>query len=618
MAKRKVAGEPSRQSQARPRAEQEQAPPFWLEVAIPLAIFVLAFGLRLSYLFQIEATPFFYDLASDARSYDEWAQRIAAKDWWGHGVFYQAPLYPYFLGLLQFFFGHDLWLIRVVQMILGSFSCVLLYWAGEAFFSRGVGIASGVILSLYAPAIFFQGLIQKTVLDLFLIALFLWLLGRMRPETHWSQWAALGAVLALLALTRENALIWLFVIPPWIWFHFTGDQRQARLEWIFIFLAALALVLFPVGLRNWSVGGEFTLTTAQMGANFYIGNNPSADGTYMPLRPGHGDPHFERQDATELAEQALGRPLTAREVSNYWLGRSWDYISSQPLDWLRLMVRKWFIVWNVRELEDAEDFYLYQKWSWLLRWLGWSSHFGVLAPLAAMGVMLTWRQWRRLWLLYGLLMTLAFSVALFYVFGRYRFPMVPLLALFAGAGFVAGFAVLRERRIFRGFLCATVLLMSSLAVHWRVIGRPGPSVAGYSNLGTTLAKQGRVNEAIESYHEALRMEPSFTVAHYNLGNLLARQGKFDEAARYYEEALKIDPDFAEAHNNLGDVLAKRGELDGAIHHFRKALALNPGRSEILFNLSNTLVRKGQKEEAAKYRQEALRVMKSGDGGGMTR
>ena len=99
------------------------------------------------------------------------------------------------------------------------------------------------------------------------------------------------------------------------------------------------------------------------------------------------------------------------------------------------------ILWNVREVEDADDFYLYQRWSWLLRILGWLNHFGMLAPLAAMGVVMTWRQWRQLWLLYFLLGTLAFSVALFYVFARYRLPLVPLLAIFAGAGLVEGFTL---------------------------------------------------------------------------------------------------------------------------------------------------------------------------------
>src|SRR5512147_587828 len=74
---------------------------FWVT-----AIFVVAWVLRLGYLVQIDAIPLFYHLAGDGRTYDEWAQRIAGGDWLGTGVFYQAPLYPYFLGILELIFGH--------------------------------------------------------------------------------------------------------------------------------------------------------------------------------------------------------------------------------------------------------------------------------------------------------------------------------------------------------------------------------------------------------------------------------------------------------------------------------------------------------------------------------
>ncbi len=45
--------------------------------------------------------PLFYHLTGDARSYDEWAQQIASGNWLGRKVYYDAPLYPYFLGFLQ-------------------------------------------------------------------------------------------------------------------------------------------------------------------------------------------------------------------------------------------------------------------------------------------------------------------------------------------------------------------------------------------------------------------------------------------------------------------------------------------------------------------------------------
>jgi hypothetical protein len=168
-----------------------------------------------------------------------------------------------------------------------------------------------------------------------------------------------------------------------------------------------------VGLRNFVAGGEFKLTTAQFGPNFFIGNNTAADGTYGSVRKIIGEAQLEGSDAKRLAERVQGRTLTPGEVSDYWFKRSTDYIRAQPGHWLGLLGKKWLMVWNAREVEDSDDFYIYRQWSWLLNFLGWFANFGVLAPLAAAGVWFTRAQWRRLWLLYAMILTLAASVALF-------------------------------------------------------------------------------------------------------------------------------------------------------------------------------------------------------------
>ena len=236
------------------------------------------------------------------------------------------------------------------------------------------------------------------------------------------------------------------VVPLWIALQFRSEYAAARLRWGALFLAGLFLILLPVGLRNFTVGGEFKLTTSQFGPNLFIGNNPAADGTYGSVRKLIGEAQLEGSDAKRLAERATGRNLSAGEVSDYWLGKSLDYIWSYPVDWLSLMGKKWLMVWNVREVEDSDDFYIYRQWSWLLNSLGCLGNFGVLAPLAAAGLWLTRAQRRRLWLLYAMILTLAASVALFYVFGRYRYPLVPMLALFAGAGLAQFVSLFRQER----------------------------------------------------------------------------------------------------------------------------------------------------------------------------
>ncbi len=97
------------------------------------------------------------------------------------------------------------------------------------------------------------------------------------------------------------------------------------------------------------------------------------------------------------------------------------------------MARKLALTFNALELADTESQEVYAEWAWLLRIMG-PFDFGLLLGLAALGAALTARSWRRLWLLYVLAATYALSVALFYVFARYRFPLVPVLMLLAAGG----------------------------------------------------------------------------------------------------------------------------------------------------------------------------------------
>ena len=117
--------------------------------------------------------PFFYHPVGDAASYWGWAGRIVGGDWLGTETFYQAPAYPYFLALVRMAVGDDLWHVRVVQIALGAVSCGLLALAGRWFISQGAGLWAGLIVALYGPAIFFDGLIQKAALSLFLISVLL-------------------------------------------------------------------------------------------------------------------------------------------------------------------------------------------------------------------------------------------------------------------------------------------------------------------------------------------------------------------------------------------------------------------------------------------------------------
>ena len=144
-----------------------QRPPLGAWVAIG----TLALAVRFFYLWEIHDAPGFTRLVGDGVVYDDWARALAAGDWLGQGIFYQAPLYPYFLGVLYAVFGHDLLAVRIVQCILGALACALLGAAGSRLFCHTIGVFSGILLAVYPTAFFADGLIQKSSLDIFFVAI---------------------------------------------------------------------------------------------------------------------------------------------------------------------------------------------------------------------------------------------------------------------------------------------------------------------------------------------------------------------------------------------------------------------------------------------------------------
>ena len=597
-----------KQRQGKNLSERNPSKPLVFTTVLFILILAVAFVVRAVYLWQVRQAPEFSLLVGDAVTYDAWAGRIADGDWLGKGVFYQAPLYPYFLGILYALFGRDLWVVRLIQAAIGAGSCLLLARAGRSFFSRtSTGLLAGALLAIYPTAIFFDGSIQKSVLDLFFVCALLAVLGKISERSQRRWWLAAGLLLGLLALTRENALLFLPIVLAWLFVTWRGELWKTRLKWAGLFLLGLAAVLLPVGFRNLAVGGEFHLTTAQFGPNFYIGNSKTATGLYEPLLTGRGQAMFERDDATILAEQASGRKLAPSEVSNFWTVKAVDEIRADGFRWVRLVFRKWLLVWNISEVGDSDDQYTYGDWSPLLQGLNPLLHFGLLCPLAALGICLTWKRRSRVWLLYAMILGYAASVALFYVFSRYRFPLVPILILFAAAGLTFLRDALREARWRAlGAGVATAIVAVAVCNH-AMVSEASIRTGTHISFGNAFLMQGAHEDAIGQYEQALELTPNDTSVPVNLATALLRAGRFEEAIGPFEQALRIDPEDAQAHYNLGVSLVKTGQPEAARGHFEEAVRLDPNHAEAHLILGSVLFDQGKVPEAVGQWEQALRI-----------
>lgn len=72
--------------------------------------------------------------------------------------------------------------------------------------------------------------------------------------------------------------------------------------------------------------------------------------------------------------------------------------------------------------------------------------------------------------------------------------------------------------------------------------------------------QGKCDDAIKCYDEAINLDSNYTKAWSGKGTALAMQGKYDEAIEYLDEAINLDPNSAPVYKFKGTVLLYSGEL----------------------------------------------------------
>jgi tetratricopeptide (TPR) repeat protein len=129
----------------------------------------------------------------------------------------------------------------------------------------------------------------------------------------------------------------------------------------------------------------------------------------------------------------------------------------------------------------------------------------------------------------------------------------------------------------------------------------------HNNLGLTVLRSGKPEEAIEEYRKALHYKPDYAEAHNNLGNAYLDKGRITEATSEFSKAAQCNPHYAEAYANLGNALVKSGRIDEAIAKFELALKIQPDLTLVRYNLGNAFLQKRQFGEAIGHYQEALKA-----------
>ncbi|MEE3259578.1 MAG: glycosyltransferase family 39 protein, partial [Candidatus Latescibacterota bacterium] len=174
-----------------------------------MAILALALVVRLAYLYLAVDTPLFDVLLIDSEFYDRRARSIAGGDWLGDTPFFMNPFYPYFLAVIYSLFGYEYWVVGLVQAVVGTGSCYLMYLLGSQLWRERDGLVAAGLTAVYGPYVFYDGaLLTAAPITLLNLASLYFLLQSTNGSRRWL-WAG-GIAMGFSATARPMVL--LFVV----------------------------------------------------------------------------------------------------------------------------------------------------------------------------------------------------------------------------------------------------------------------------------------------------------------------------------------------------------------------------------------------------------------------
>lgn len=414
-------------------------------------IVVLAFALRLALVIAVQPDPTDPRRFDDTVYYDASAQALAD----GHGYAIPRlavdvdpsraatgsdekvlvatarwpPGYPLILAGIYFFFGHTLMLARLLNVVLGTATVLLVYLLGCRLADRRVGLLGAFLFALYPSHILFSTLLLTEVLFTFLLVaiLLLALAWGERGRPAWWRLFALGVIIGLAAMVRGEAILLPLAVALAYGMIWRSPWRATASAALMV--AGLALVFIPWTVRNAIQLDSPIIGTTGAGGALIQAHHPVADG-----KP---DLYVEARSQAELAH--IPYPEREVELYNNYVEDSLRYMREHPGREVQLIgLRFWAmfdrddsgVVWLRLQppviTEGAAD---------VLTVLS-QTHYLIVTLLAAASapLWLSLRHPTKAMLMVVAAYYIALHVVLFVGEARYHVPLMPLIALWAAAG----------------------------------------------------------------------------------------------------------------------------------------------------------------------------------------
>ncbi|MBI4481611.1 MAG: tetratricopeptide repeat protein [Acidobacteria bacterium] len=119
-------------------------------------------------------------------------------------------------------------------------------------------------------------------------------------------------------------------------------------------------------------------------------------------------------------------------------------------------------------------------------------------------------------------------------------------------------------------------LERAVDLYWKSI-EVCPTAEGHTFLGWAYSLMGRVEEAIEHCHIAIRLDRDFGNPYNDIGCYLMMKGKHDEAVPWLEKAMRAKRYDSRClpYYNMGRIFERKGRWTEALGWYQQAMEISP-------------------------------------------
>lgn len=601
---------------------------------LPVGVFVLAFAIRLLVLIQFSHSPHFVPDGDDMKFYSDWALRITHGQWTDHKAFYGLPGYAFCLAAIyKVSGGLDPFAAGLLQALMDAGVATLLYLIARTVFAptaeekgdrlamarpQVIGGAAALGWMNFAPAQAFSMILMPTIWLVLAYYLCVWWAVKTPRSSWWKPWLGLGIFAGVIAMLVATIL---FAVPLLLTAIFLSVERGAPLRTRLPKIAAAVVTLVgglylgaaPAWLHNYFVAGEPVMLSAHSGINFWVGNNPTANG-YPKMPPGiRSSQSGMLRDSITVAEKEAGRPLTRAEVSRFWSAKAHAYIRENRPAWLRLMAVKFGNFWNAFQYDDVGAMKRLSDDGVLPPGL----RFGLIAALGLAGMVPAIRLFPRArWVAAAVVLHMCALLPVF-VTERYRLAAVPGLMILGAFGLWQLWSnLVRGRWLGAGAYLAVATGAATFVSIPRT--EPGLWSLDFYNAGIRCLASGDLALAERHFATAYAYVPDNTEVRFALGNLwLEKSNRILEpktraiararAKDFYKRTLELNPHHASTLNNLGVLALEEERWELAEKFFASSSAAEPDDAKTYYLLARARFEAGKTDAAKSALGKALEM-----------